>query len=303
MIDFTEISDGDGWEAFCRDYLIALGLVVEIPPARGADGGMDLLVREQLKGALASRPFTWLVSCKHFAVSKKAVGNADEMNIVDRLEQYKADGFIGFYSTTASAALVTKLKEFRESGKIEAFEIYDGSRIENGFHDAGLSGVLLQHLSQSHTALRPIHPLLGTYQPLPCDVCGKDLLKATLTEEYSGMITFGSRIEEDHDERVVERVAFVCKGACGGKMELKHFRLDLTEGWDDITDYCNPLIFIRRITGYINELRSGSTKYSQAAHDRMIDFYMALSQRTLRQTSAEDRQKLLEVMELDGVGL
>lgn len=60
MIDFTEIPDGDGWEAFCRDYLIAWGLVVEIPPARGTDGGMDLLVREQLKGVPASRSFTWL---------------------------------------------------------------------------------------------------------------------------------------------------------------------------------------------------------------------------------------------------
>ncbi|ASY43878.1 hypothetical protein CJD35_04995 [Sphingobium xenophagum] len=230
------------------------------------------------------------------------MGNADEVNIVDRLEQYKAHGFIGFYSTTASAALMTKLKEFRDNGKVEAFEIYDGSRIENGFHDVGLSGVLLQHLPQSHTTLRPIHPLLGTYQPLPCDVCGKDLLKSSLTEQYSGMITFGSQTEEDHDERVVERVSFVCKGECGDKMERKNFRLGLTEGWDDITDYCNPLIFIRRVTGYINELRSGSTKYSQAAHDRMIDFYMAMSQRTLRQTSAEDRQKLLDVMELDAMG-
>jgi hypothetical protein len=302
MIDFTEISDGDGWEAFCRDYLVALGLVVEIPPARGPDGGMDLLVREQLKGALASRPFTWLVSCKHLAGSKKAVGTAEELNIVDRLRQHKADGFIGFYSTTASAALVTKLKEYRENGTIEAFEIYDGSRIENGFHDVGLSGVLQQHLPQSHTALRPIHPLLGSYQPLPCDVCGKDLLKATLTENSSGMITFGSRIEEDQDEQVVERVAFVCKGECGEKMERKNFLLGLSEGWDDISDYCNPLIFIRRVTGYINEMRSGSTKYSQAAHDRMIDFYMAMSQRTLRQTNAEDRQKLVEVIELEAMG-
>lgn len=303
MIDFTEISDGDSWEAFCRDYLIALGLVVEIPPARGPDGGMDLLVREQLKGALAARPFTWLVSCKHFAVSKRAVGNTDEINIVDRLEQYGADGFIGFYSTTASAALVVKLKELRDNGKIEAFEIYDGSRIENGFHNAGLSGVLLQHLPQSHTGFRPIHPLLGTYQPLPCDICGKDLLKATLTKEDSGMIVLGTTFEENRDTHLVETVAFVCKGQCGTKMEMDNIRRGLTESWDDISDFCNPLIFIRRVTGYIAEIRSGSSEYSQAAHDRIIEFYIAISQRTLRQTNEEDRQKLYDVMQIDTMGI
>ncbi|GLQ53935.1 hypothetical protein [Devosia nitrariae] len=32
MIDFKEIPDGDAWEAFYRDYLMALGLVVSVPP-------------------------------------------------------------------------------------------------------------------------------------------------------------------------------------------------------------------------------------------------------------------------------
>lgn len=301
MIDFAEIADGDGWEAFCRDYLVALGLVVEIPPARGPDGGMDLLVREQLKGALASRPFTWLVSCKHYAGSGKAVGNTDEVNIVDRLAHYHADGFIGFYSTTASAALVTKLKEFRDNGKLEAFEIYDASRIENGFHDVGLSGVLLQHLPLSHTSLRPIHPLLGKYEALPCDICGKDLLKASLTEGYGGMIIFASRADED-DDSVVESISFVCKGDCGERMERQNARKGLSEGWDDITDYCNPLIFIRRITGYINQMRNSPTSYSKVAHDRLIGFYINVSQRTLRQANDEDRQRLLEAMELEELG-
>src|SRR5262245_16186193 len=109
MIDFGEIANGDAWEAFCRDYLVALGLLVEIPPGRGLDGGRDLLLKEQLRGSLASRPFTWLVSCKHYASSGKSVGTTEELNIRDRLEQHKAEGFLGFYSTLPSAALITKL--------------------------------------------------------------------------------------------------------------------------------------------------------------------------------------------------
>lgn len=301
MIDFTEILDGDAWEAFCRDYLIALGLVVEIPPARGPDGGCDLLVREQLKGALASRPFTWLVSCKHFAVGGKAVGNSDEVNIVDRLKQHRADGFIGFYSTVASASLVTKLKDFRSDGSINAFEIYDRTRIESGFHDVGLSGVLLQHLPISHTSLRPIHPLLGKYEPLPCEICRRDLLKSSLTGDTMGNIVFATR-SDGNNASVVESVHLVCKAACDLTLQDTLGRIGLVTAWDDIFDYTNPLIFMRRMTGYINQMRTRPASYSKAAHDRLIDFYITVSQRTLRQSNAEDRQALRNVMEIDELG-
>ncbi|PBB52310.1 MULTISPECIES: restriction endonuclease [Mesorhizobium] len=302
MIDFKEIPDGDAWEAFCRDYLVALGLVVEIPPAKGPDGGLDLLVKEQLRGSLASRPFTWLVSCKHYATSGKSVGTADEINITDRLEQHGADGFIGFYSTMASAALVTRLKELRDQKKIESYEIYDGTRIENGFHDAGLSGVLLQHLPKSHTSLRPIHPLLGRYQSLPCDVCGKDLLKASVTKETLRNITFATRYGIG-DEPIIESVHFVCKGECDQRMDHLIHNRGLTTAWDDISDYCNPLIFIRRITGYTNQMRTAPNSYAKAAHDRLINFYITLSQRTLRQTNGEDRKALIDAIELEGLGV
>ena len=301
MIDFKEIPDGDAWEAFCRDYLVALGLVVEIPPAKGPDGGMDLLVREQLKGSLASRPFTWLVSCKHYATSGKAVGTSDEINITDRLAQHKADGFIGFYSTMASASLVTRLKELQADKKIEAYEIYDATRIENGFHNIGLSGVLLQHLPVSHTDLRPIHPLVGKYEALPCEVCGKDLLKSSVKRDTRGNITFASRLG-DHDSSIVESVHFVCKGDCDRGLDDRLHRNGLVTGWDDISDYCNPLIFMRRVTGYMNQMRNEPASYSKAAHDRLIEFYITVSQRTLRQTTDEDRQALKEAMEIDELG-
>lgn len=302
MIDFKEVPDGDAWEAFCRDYLVALGLMVETPPAKGPDGGMDLLVREQLKGSLASRPFTWLVSCKHYATSGKAVGTSDEINITDRLAQHKANGFIGFYSTLASASLVTRLKELQADNKIEAYEIYDGTRIENGFHNIGLSGVLLQHLPVSHTSLRPIHPLLGKYRPLPCDICGKDLLKSSVMQETLGNVVFAKRLSDDEDD-FVAIVHFVCKGVCNQGLEDALYRRGLLTGWDDIADYCNPLIFMRRITGYINQMRNRPESYSKGAHDRLIEFYLTVSQRTLRQTHSEDRLALKQAMEVEESGI
>lgn len=296
MIDYSEIKDGDAWEAFCRDYLVTIGLVVDIPPGRGPDGGRDLIVTEQLKGSLATRPFVWLVSCKHYAGSGKAVGTDNESNIVDRMEQHKADGFIGFYSTVASAALIARLNDLRDQKKIKAFELFDGARIENGFHGTGLSGVLLQHLPKSHTELRPIHPLLDVYMPLECEVCGKDLLKLSLRRKMRSVIIFGRK------SKIVEEVHFACKGECDRRISSRLNAMGYLDAWDDLEDYCNPLIFIRRITGYINQMRETPSSYSENAHKKMIDLYMAVSQMTLRQTSKEDREHYFNAREAEEFG-
>ncbi|MCZ0952174.1 MAG: hypothetical protein OXQ89_22850 [Rhodospirillaceae bacterium] len=293
MIDYTEISHPDDWELFCRDYLVAHNLVVEVPPGRGADDGRDLLVREQLRGTLTTRSFTWLVSCKHYAASAKSVGVGDENNITDRMAHHEADGFIGFYSTIASSPLVTRLKELRDQGKIAAFEIYDAARIEAGFHDIGLSGVLLQHLPASHTSLRPIHPLLGKYVPLNCDVCGEDLLRLSTRNDKLSLISFA------HLDDIVHDVHFVCKGQCDDRIAARIHNRGLVQGWDDIDDYCNPLIFFRRLTGHMAGLRSNPDKYTDHAHARMVELFLAVSQRVLRQTNEEDRKEYFDVREVE----
>ncbi|QQF06228.1 restriction endonuclease [Sinorhizobium meliloti] len=298
MIDYTEIDDGDAWEAFAHDYLMALGLVVDVPPGRGPDGGRDMLVKETLKGKLASQSFTWLVSCKHYATSGKAVGTEHETNIIDRLAQHKADGFIGFYSTMASAALIERLKDLRDQRKIAEFKIYDGSHIETGFHDVGLSGVLLKRLPASHTALRPIHPLLGKYQPLECEICGTDLLKRSVKGENLGVMVFG---HSAHNK--VETLHFVCRDECDRKMSARVQAQGLTDGWNDISDFCNPLIYLRHMIAFVNETRKDSSRYSEAAHSRMLDLFLAVSQRTLRQTNVEDRQAYFDADMLARMGV
>lgn len=298
MIDYKEISDGDAWEAFAHDYLLALGLVVDVPPGRGPDGGRDILVKETLKGKLASQSFTWLVSCKHYATSGKAAGTEHETNITDRLSQHKADGFIGFYSTVASAALIERLKDLRDQGKIAEFKIYDGSHIESGFHDVGLTGVLLKHLPTSHTALRPIHPLLGKYLPLECEICGTDLLKRSVGGENLGVMVFGQKA---HNR--VESLHFVCRGECDQQMSHRVRAQGLTDGWNDISDFCNPLIYLRHLITYVNETRKDPERYSEAAHRRMLDLFLAVSQRTLRQTNAEDRQAYFDADMIARMGI
>lgn len=297
MIDYTEIKDGDSWEAFCRDYLMAMGLVVGTPPGRGPDGGRDLIVTEQLKGHLASRPFVWLVSCKHYAGSGTAIGTDIEANILDRMQHHNADGFLGFYSTLASAALITRLDELRDQRKIAAFEIFDGARIENAFFGTGMSDVLLQHLPKSHTELRPIHPLLGTYQPLQCEVCQKDLLQRSLRRQFGSVVIFAHRGD------VVADVHFACKGECDKRISSRLTVAGLANTWDDLEDYCNPLIFIRRITGYVADTRANPSGYSDAAHEKILSLYIAASQLTLRQTSQEDRERFFDALKVEDFGV
>ena len=222
---------------------------------------------------------------------------AGENNISDRMKQHGAEGFIGFYSTVASSPLVARLKELRDRGTLAAFEIYDGARIEAGFHDIGLSGVLLQHLPASHTSLRPIHPLLGKYVPLECDVCGKDLLRRSIRNQKLSLISFAEK------DDVIHEVHFVCKGPCDERISNGIYRRGFVQGWDDIDDYCNPLIYLRRLTGHMAALREDPKAYSDKAHARMVDLYLAVSQRALRQTNEEDRREYFDILEAEEYGV
>ena len=175
MIDWTEIADGDAWELFARDFLVAKGYVIEVGPSRGADGGKDLLVSEQLKGIASSRKFTWLVSCKHQATSRSSVSPKNESDVLDRVKQHKADGFIGFYSTIASTGLVNRLDALKNSGDISDYLVYDNQIIEGHFVRQGMSKVAMQHFPVGYAALRPIQTILSEYEPLKCEVCDKDV--------------------------------------------------------------------------------------------------------------------------------
>jgi hypothetical protein len=134
-INFKEIEKAnsgtgyqDTFELFARDFLENRGFEIIGDPARGADGGIDLKIKEVRKGVSGQETtFFWLVSCKHFAHSGKSVSPDKEVNILERVYQHKCDGFIGFYSTLASSGLGNLLEGL--SDKIP-YIIYDREKIE-----------------------------------------------------------------------------------------------------------------------------------------------------------------------------
>ncbi|GEM_PF-4385238 len=131
-INFLEIppaNTGDGYqdtfEEFAQEFLEVLGYVIEEPASRGADRGKDLVVLET-DGESVIR---WLVSCKHFAHGGRSVSPSDEINITDRLADFNCQGFIGFYSTLASSALIERLKSYKKQSRID-YKIFNRSKIQ-----------------------------------------------------------------------------------------------------------------------------------------------------------------------------
>ncbi|MFH6959166.1 restriction endonuclease [Flavobacterium aquidurense] len=131
IIDFAEIplantgiGDQDTFELFARDFLEELGYEIISNPARGADNGKDLIVRELREGISGQKTIIdWLVSCKHYSHSGRSITPAVEQNIYDRVHANNCNGFIGFYSTIPSEGLVAILDKM-------PYQIFDKEKIE-----------------------------------------------------------------------------------------------------------------------------------------------------------------------------
>jgi hypothetical protein len=115
VLDFTEISDGEGFELLVRDMLVAMDYRVTWS-GRGADQGKDLLVDEPGDRNFGAKPRRWLVSCKHNALANNNKGRSVNSNdigsiggIVDAVHEHGATGFLVACSTQPSSGLVLRL--------------------------------------------------------------------------------------------------------------------------------------------------------------------------------------------------
>jgi hypothetical protein len=301
MIDFTEIPpDTDDWELFARDFLLELGFTIESPPDRGPDQGKDLLVLESFAGKLHSYTFRWLVSCKHFAQSGKAVNESkDEPNILERMRAFRADGFLGFYSTLASSGLNSRLRDLRSHSDIRDYQIFDHRLIEGYLLWLGFSRILCRYFPKSSKDIRPLHKVIDEYIPIKCDVCGKDLLEALYRENYTGLI---AQIEISDDKAGVERVEemyFACKGKCDKQLQKLYWQKYHTScGWKDLSDLAIPAEFLRWIMATFNRLRSGQYGYSDSAFKKEKALIMALSQKVFREMTERERERVRELFAL-----
>lgn len=168
--------DSDEWEFFAVDFLASLGFNIERYPSRGPDGGRDGLVSFNAK--------IYLVSCKHFSYSNKAVGVNDEQSIVDRMIQHGASGFIGFYSTMLSTGLDERMTQLRAAGY--DIVVYDGNSISG--HLPKISSDVVQKYGFPKGICYSLHVHQNDYRPLACQGCGVDILHESMIRRSLGLI-------------------------------------------------------------------------------------------------------------------
>lgn len=293
LVDFKELSnDGEQWELFARDFLAEQGFYIEVPPDRGPDGGKDIVITEQLKGALGKYEFKWIVSCKHFANSGRSVTEKDEINIRERLESFQADGFIGFYSTVASSGLNSRLTQLRQQGKIKDYKIFDHRLIENYLLRVGYSKILMRYLPESYKIIKPLHLLTEEYIPLKCELCGKDLLHDLQNEEHQSVIvevlTWTGDITET-TKYFVEDIYWACKGSCDRLQEQKYSKnSNVLTRWNDLSDLVIPTLFLRWLNTFFEKARRGEHIYSDKAANKKHYATLAIAQKTLREMTEKE---------------
>ncbi len=293
LVDFKELPDnGEDWEAFARDFLVMLGFAIDVPPNRGADGGKDLIVVEQLRGKLSSYSFRWLVSCKHHAHSGKAVSETHEPNILERVSSHACDGFIGVYSTVPASGLTNRLHGLKAAGKVRDYRIFDSRLIENHLVRVGYSQLLLRYLPKAYAVLKPAHALTGEYLPLECAVCHKDLLEPKGIEGYAGLVGIATVPDASGQHRRIVDVYWACKNPCNLHVEAKLRGTEVAVGWEDISDLAIPAWYLRWMLALMNRLRNGDDVYDDEAYEHIKDFTMAVGQKVFREITEQERERV-----------
>jgi hypothetical protein len=295
MIDFKELGpdESEAWELFARDFLMERGFFVETPPDRGPDNQKDLLVTEELKGRLGRYKMRWLVSCKHFATSGKAVSPKSEPNITDRLKHFKADGFIGFYSTIPSSGLNQRLQALRANGEFKDYCMFDHKRIENALVTAGYSHLMWRYFPVSYEKTRPLHLVFSKYEPLPCAICGKDLLKGISSDVHSSHMLRGFPMKDKAGVTTFTDIACVCKKNCNRKFEARMRAKGVQTMFHDLADLTIPVEFLRFVLVVADSIRKGRDCYTDEAYEQQKGILLALAQKVLRMTTDRERERFL----------
>lgn len=129
MLDFTELpSDGIKFEQLIRELFVKRGYET-VWTGVGTDLGRDLIVTEKLVGPLSTKNRKWIVSCKHNAHSKRAVGLKDLGNVAGDCTSIQAEGYLLVCSTYPSSSVVLRLEEITKSNDIVT-KIWDAVEIE-----------------------------------------------------------------------------------------------------------------------------------------------------------------------------
>lgn len=294
-LDFKEIPEAhkgsgeqDTFEQFCSDFFQGLGYQVTTPPGRGADGGKDMILTEVRKGISGTTQIRWLVSCKHKAHSGASVGVNDEQ-IKDSMEAYKCTGFIGFYSTLASSALIEKVERM---ANIDS-QFFSSENIEKELLKNNLF-LAKRYFPVSFKIWSEENPesakVLINDDPFSCHSCGKELGKDNLKfinlpeekVEIDGLVvsrvedggfgivhTWHKEVETEAREVTKIRNVYVCCNGYCSRTLVKHYHTDdYLLSWVKLDQYFSPALYLKQCVSFCNRLNDPKFEFSKEAFNQ-----------------------------------
>jgi len=224
-LNFRDITAGnakdyksDLFEYFAEDFFKKKGFNIIKLPARGTDGGADLIIIEPLIGKISSSENRWLVSCKHSVHSNRAIGKSLEQDVSDRLKKHNCNGFLGFYSL----GMTESLREYLDTTLLKEgfiWTVYNYVRIEREIFEEPIDHNWLKtyfkHLPLESEYASP----KKSYTSLNCSSCGSDFL---ITDKEAKLAAWGMGTHCNVFE-------YVCSDSCYGQLEHDV----LVSNWDD----------------------------------------------------------------------
>jgi len=272
-----------------------LHIDIEEGPDRGPDSGRDLVIAEKRMGLLGSGQHRWLVSCKHLAHSNKSVSIRDEPDILGRVRRFKADGFIGFYSTIPSAELNRTLQNYKKEINVI---VYDAALIERMLlNNPDLKEVFERFFPHSFKEYRKVshtpYKISDSCVGLFCNVCNKDLLK-----DRDGIVEIAEQLTNDNKIHIVD-MYWACRGKCDRALEVTFEKRGFITSWEDISDLIIPIVFMKWVITAMNGIRDGShIIFSDKAYEKFREFTFAVAQLVVRETSDEERERIQSLRDI-----
>ncbi|MDR1483398.1 MAG: hypothetical protein LBT09_01095 [Planctomycetaceae bacterium] len=287
-IDFNEIlPEGELWGQFAQEFLCNLGFYIESQLVRLPDDGCDFCVVEQVLGKFNIVPFKWLVSCRHKSPTRLAVKESEEVDVIERIVRNKVDGFIGFYSTSATSALPLHLESLKTNGYIKDYKIMDAKFIESYLVTPGFDLITSRYFPNFALGKQAVHIYQEKYLPIRCECCQKDLLETLYTNNNQGVVVrLRLRKNDPNAMDTITKVYFACKGECDEQLQTKFCRnsSQSTASWALISDLVIPSAFLERAVVLLGQVGRDGVIYESEALEAETYLLRALAQRTLRPT-------------------
>jgi hypothetical protein len=165
--------------------------VVEVShTGRGADEGKDLMLTTLVSDCIITRPFKWLVQCKHKAKSKRSVQINDfkDGSFVDVVRQHGADGYLLVCSTRPARNLHSRFEALTDdSSNSYPFVIWDGTRVcEEAHRHPRVIELFFPDYYRSHFQREiEFEDVVGWIQRKKVSVEERSILSAALSEVVS----------------------------------------------------------------------------------------------------------------------